>query len=63
VETLVLYLVLDTYIHTWAIGSRTRLAPYRICKYKELDGDPEKTYTWYLPWPNSYCDPYVIIEV
>ena len=59
-STVYLYLVLDSYIYTWKIGSRTRLEHYRICRYKEIDGDPDKTWTWYLPWPNSYCSPYVV---
>ena len=61
--TLYLYLVLDTYIYTWAIGSRTRLEHYRLCRYKESGGDPNETWTWYLPYMGSYCDPYVVHEV
>ncbi len=26
--------MLDTYVYTWAIGSRTRLEHYRICSYR-----------------------------
>ncbi|QDP58922.1 MAG: hypothetical protein Unbinned2819contig1003_8 [Prokaryotic dsDNA virus sp.] len=55
-----LYLVLDTYTYTWAIGSSTRLQAYRLCRYKELGKESQQTYTFYLPWPNSYCDPFVI---
>ena len=61
-EVLILYLCLILHL-TWAIGSRTRLEHYRICKYKEINSESDQTYTWYLPWPNSYCDPYVIYEV
>ena len=62
-EVIVLYLVLDTYTYTWAIGSRTRLEHYRICRYKELNSESDQTYTWYLPYFSSYCDPYVVYEV
>ena len=61
--TIYLYLVLDTYVYTWAIGSSNRLEAYRMCRYKEINGDPLKTWTWYLPYFTSFCDPYVIHQI
>jgi hypothetical protein len=58
-----LYLVLDAYVYTWAIGSNTRLEHYRICRYRELHSQSDQMYTWYLPYFTSYCDPYVVYEV
>ena len=59
--TLYLYLVMDSYVYTWKVGSHTQLGHHRICRYKEIGGDPEKTWTWYLhPYFGTYCDPYVV---
>jgi hypothetical protein len=63
VQVVALYLVLNTYVYTWAIGSRTRLKSYRMCVYKEIEGDPEKTWTFYLDYQTGRCDPYVIHKV
>ena len=65
-ETIVLALVLDTYVYTWFPNSRTRLGSFRLCVYKEVKPvvDPDKRYRWYLyPYLHTYCDPYVIYPV
>lgn len=62
-EVIYLYLVMDTYVHTWQIGSRTKLQGYRMCQYREINSQDPQTYTWYVPWSPVECPPYVVHEV